>query len=355
MIYALLVLSLLLVALLALSYRISSLLLYPPRQPLTRTPGDNGLVYEQVTFPSSDGLSLQGWWIPAAGASHLPAPAQAVLLLHPLFGNRHGFQPQPQAWARLLRAEVDLLKPACAFHQAGYHVLLFDFRGHGESQGGRCAGGLSEDQDVSGAVDYTFHRLAAQIPAQPPQVGLVGFGLGAAAAIAALGRKKGGAEVIRVFTGDSEGGVGFTEIQPANVKKLRFLVAVQPASLGGLLRGYLRQLFGPPGPALAPLVDRMCQWRGGYPLGGDFLLKYVRGVHIPLLYVQSCQDVQSGQANESGSGELQRLCEATPGPKQRWQIEESLGRLEMYAYVSDHLERVLDFAAQHTSRQAVGA
>jgi alpha-beta hydrolase superfamily lysophospholipase len=40
--------------------------------------------------------------------------------------------------------EVDLLKTAHGFHQAGYAVLLFDFRSHGESQAGLCAGGLSE-------------------------------------------------------------------------------------------------------------------------------------------------------------------------------------------------------------------
>ena len=74
---------------------------------------------------------------------------------------------------------------------------MFDFRGHGGSQGGRCAGGLTEDQDVRGAVDKAFKRIAAEVPArETPQVGVVGFGLGASAAIAAVGREKGGAEVL---------------------------------------------------------------------------------------------------------------------------------------------------------------
>ena len=74
---------------------------------------------------------------------------------------------------------------------------MFDFRGHGGSQGSRCAGGLTEDQDVHGTVDYAFKRIAAEVPArETPQVGVVGFGLGASAAIAAVGREKGGAEVL---------------------------------------------------------------------------------------------------------------------------------------------------------------
>jgi pimeloyl-ACP methyl ester carboxylesterase len=271
-----------------------------------------------------------------------------------MFGNRHGFHPQPQGWSRLLQTEVDLLKVARGFQQAGYAVMLFDFRGHGESQAGLCAGGLTEDQDVAGAVDYVFSRLADQAPAEAPQVGLVGFGLGAAAAIAAIGREKGGAETIRIFTGDSEGGVGWTSVQPANVKMLRFLIAIQPASLGGLLRGYLRRLFGPLGVVLVPLVDRLCQRRGGYPLDEALLLKYVHQVNIPVLYVQACPDGRGDWASEFASSEVQRLCEATPGPKLLWWIEAPLGRMEAYDYVGDHLERLLAFAEQHTSRQYVG-
>jgi pimeloyl-ACP methyl ester carboxylesterase len=346
MIYALLLLFLILLALLALGYWVSSLLLHARRQPVIRTPGDYSLIHEDVTFQSSDGLTLKGWWIAAKTGSGMEEGAPAVILLHPMFGNRHGFHPQPWAWSRLLSTEVDLLKPACVFHQAGYAVLLFDFRSHGESQSGRCAGGLIENQDVVGAVDYVFSRLAAEAPAGQPQVGLVGFGLGAVAAIAAIGREKGRAETIRVFTGDSEGGVGWSEIQPANVKRLRFLAAVQPASSGEVLRGYLHQLFAPLGSVLVPVVDRICQWRGGYPLGEKFLLKFAREVHVPTLYIQSRSGGKGMWANKFDSGVVQRLFEAAPGPKQLWSIEQPLGRLETYAFICDHLERVLEFADQ---------
>jgi uncharacterized protein len=341
---ALLPLALLLLALLALACRISGLLLYPPRQPVTRTPGDCGLEYENVAFRSRDGLALKGWWIPSHRAPGLVGPSPTVLLLHPMFGNRQGFSGHGHKQPRRLRADVDLVGVAQSFHQAGYAVLAFDFRSHGESQRGPCAGGLNEDQDVVGAVDTIFHRIAAEAPGAEPQVGLVGFGLGATAALVAVGREKGGAETIRVFSGDSEGGFGWIEIPPASVKRLRFVVAIQPAALGVLLRGYIHQVFAPLSPILVPLVDRMCQRRGAYPLDSHLLPQFVRNVQIPVLYVQARRD------RWGDSTEAQRFFDATPGPKQIWWLDEPLGRLEAYDYVGEHMERVLAFAAQNIQR-----
>lgn len=330
---------LLFLALVATGYWISNLIMYPPRQRLYSSPEDYGLAFEDVDFKSQDGLELKGWWIPAVASGHTSSPA--IILLHPMFGNRQGFTARHGSLRRL-RTDVDLIKVARGFHQAGYAVLMFDFRGHGAGQAGRCAGGLTEDQDVRGAVDYVFERIAAEVPAkETPQVGLVGFGLGASAAIAAVGREKGGAEVFRVFSGDSEGGAGLIEIQPANVKKLRFLVAIQPASLSALLRGYISDTFAPLSIVLVPLVNRFCVWRGGYPLGDALLLKYARQVNVPVLYVQASQDPWSG------AQQVQKLFQATAGPKKIWWIEGALRRQETYNYVDDHLEDVLAFAAEH--------
>jgi len=324
----------LLLAVLGFSFWLSSLLLYPPRQPLTRTPKDYNLAYEEVSFSSTDRLALKGWWIPAG--EHAPA----VILLHPLLGNRHGFSAHRTPWPAMFRIEFDLLKIALAFHQAGWAVLTFDFRSHGESQPGLCAGGLTEDQDVTGAVDYTFMRLSADLPrGETPQVGLVGFGLGAAAALAAIGRTKGKAEKLMIFTGDSEGGVGWTEIQPPNIKQLRFLIAVQPASLDLLLRGCLGEIAPLLGPLLVPLVDWLCQLRGGYPLDGALLLKAAREVHLPVLFVQPPQDpwgIHDG---------VKALCDALPGPKRIEWIEGPLGSLESYRWLTDAPQALLAFAA----------
>ncbi|MCE7984275.1 MAG: hypothetical protein DYG89_24130 [Caldilinea sp. CFX5] len=338
MIPILVLLTLFLLTLIGVSYWIADLLLYGRRQPITRTPTDYGLAYEDVTFRSKDGLLLKGWWLPAA----VTADAPVIVLLHPHFGNRHGLSVQQQGWPRLFATDVDLLTMAQACHRAGFTVFMFDFRSHGESQRSLCAGGLTEDQDVMGAVDYVFNRVATKNNALA--VGVVGFGLGAAAALAAIGREKGGAEVIRVFSGDSEGGSGFIEIPPLSVKRLRFLVAVQPASLGVLLRGYLHSIARPLAWLLPPLVDQFCQWRGGYPLTATYLLKAVQAVHLPVLYLQARTDPW-GDCRE-----VQTLYSATPGPKQLHWIEEPLGRLESYGHVTKQPATVLAFATQQVSQ-----
>ncbi|MBV7330817.1 hypothetical protein KFU94_21755 [Chloroflexi bacterium TSY] len=325
-------------ALLGTSYWIANLLLYAKRQPIICTPADYDLAYEDLFFFSQDGLMLKGWWIPAETVARVNGQEPVVIVLHPMFGNRQGLCTKHQAWPPLFSIDVDLLKIAETFHKAGYTVFMIDFRSHGESQAGLCAGGLTEDQDVMGAVDYVFRRLAADDPTIPI-VGVIGFGLGATAALAAVGREKGGTDVIRVFSGDSEGGSGIIDIQPPNVKRLRFLVAIQPASIGVLLRGYIRKRIGPLGLVLVPFVDMFCQWRGGYPLATG-LLKYGQEIHLPVLYIQSRSD------SWGTWDEVQSLYEATPGPKQMWWIDDPFGRLETYAHVGEHLDTVLAFVNQ---------
>lgn len=53
------------------------------RAPVYRRPDEVGLVYEDVTFPSMDGVPLEGWFIPG-GSDKL------VIHNHFLPGNRYG-------------------------------------------------------------------------------------------------------------------------------------------------------------------------------------------------------------------------------------------------------------------------
>ena len=77
--------------------------------------------------------------------------AGAVVLMHPVRGDRRTMLPRARMLAR-----------------AGYSVLLFDFRGHGESDDGKMSGGHSERGDLQGAIDYVKER----------GIGLLGFSLG---------------------------------------------------------------------------------------------------------------------------------------------------------------------------------
>jgi pimeloyl-ACP methyl ester carboxylesterase len=74
-----------------------------------------------------------------------------------------------------------LVNLGIALHGEGFTVLLFDFRGHGESAGGRSTLGLEEKRDVIGAVDMLLRRIGPDTK----RIGIYGVGMGAHAAVLA--------------------------------------------------------------------------------------------------------------------------------------------------------------------------
>ena len=62
-------------------------------------------------------------------------------------------------------------------------MLLSDFRGHGQSEGDHIAYGWQEKYDVLGAVDFLKGKGF-----QPAEIGAMGWSLGAASLIMAMGQ-----------------------------------------------------------------------------------------------------------------------------------------------------------------------
>jgi alpha-beta hydrolase superfamily lysophospholipase len=123
-----------------------------------------GLPYEDVAFPTADGLTLRGWFIPA-GQPDAPAIVYAP------------------ATAQDQRSGLDLIP---AFHRAGYHVLLFSYRGYGRSDGkkGAFTYGEAESKDVDAAVEFLSE--AKQIR----RIGVIGYSVGAVSAILSAARNE---------------------------------------------------------------------------------------------------------------------------------------------------------------------
>ncbi|MER5436739.1 alpha/beta hydrolase [Streptomyces sp. NPDC002588] len=124
------------------------------RAPLLRRPSELGLAYEDVTFPSMDGVPLEGWFIPADSDR---------LIIHNHFspGNRYGYPGHLPGWDRFGGFEVNFLPAYKGLHDAGYNVLTYDLRNHGMSgygNGGICTIGLTEYRDVIGSLRYVASR-----------------------------------------------------------------------------------------------------------------------------------------------------------------------------------------------------
>jgi uncharacterized protein len=130
------------------------------RSPILHSPAERGLDYENVTFPSRDGVPLEGWYIPADGSGKL------IIANHPMGFTRSGLpahlEPWHTEWAASGNAfEVDLVPDYQILHDAGYHVLAYDLRNHGHSgaaNGGITTGGVYEARDVVGSLTYARTR-----------------------------------------------------------------------------------------------------------------------------------------------------------------------------------------------------
>jgi fermentation-respiration switch protein FrsA (DUF1100 family) len=105
-----------------------------------------GTAYENVSFVTSDGLRLEGWYIPSRNGAAVIA-----------FPGRSG----PQKHARM-------------FARHGYGVLLFDRRGEGTSEGDPNLFGWGGDRDILAAVEFLKHRPDVD----PDRIGGIGFSVG---------------------------------------------------------------------------------------------------------------------------------------------------------------------------------
>ena len=117
------------------------------REPIPDPPSG----YEPVTFESSDGLELSGWYAPSENGA-------AVVLVHGGGGDRTG----PLAHAALLRRH-------------DYGVLVYDSRGRGESEGTPNAWGWGWEKDVDGALAF----LDARNDVEDGRIGGLGLSTGA--------------------------------------------------------------------------------------------------------------------------------------------------------------------------------
>src|SRR5262249_14710621 len=109
--------------------------LHPPRYRIATDPRSLPFPAEDVAFATRDGLTLRGWF----GFAGAEAPVI-------LFG--HGYP-----------ATREQMIPYAAFlYQAGYNVLLFDWRAWGASDGSTTTFGLHESDDLSAAMDYLEAR-----------------------------------------------------------------------------------------------------------------------------------------------------------------------------------------------------
>jgi pimeloyl-ACP methyl ester carboxylesterase len=145
------------VALLVGAYRMARNLLTPVRKPLEYRPADVGLDLDDLWIAGPRG-KLAAWYLPATNGCTL-------ICCHGINDNRGQWLRQV---ARLHRDQ-------------GYGAVLFDFAGHGQSEGNEVTYGIREVQDVGAVLDY----LRARGDVDMSCIGILGYSLGAITAVLA--------------------------------------------------------------------------------------------------------------------------------------------------------------------------
>lgn len=128
-------------------------MIYFPLAKVQATPADAGLAYERVSLVAAEGVRLAGWYVPCQGARG------TVLMCHGNGGNIG-----------------DRLHPISLFHELGFNVLIFDYRGYGESAGTPSEEGTYQDAQAA------WRYLVEKRNTPPEKIVVFGRSLGGAVA-----------------------------------------------------------------------------------------------------------------------------------------------------------------------------
>jgi pimeloyl-ACP methyl ester carboxylesterase len=146
--------------------------LKPPHFVTCVNPSHFGLTWENIVFNTSDGIRINGWFIPSSKA------------LSQASGSVQEAKPSQERKAMILCHGYPFDKgnilPMFKFLHSDYDLLLFDFRAMGESDGNLSTAGYLEKEDIHSAINFLENRGFKKI-------GLLGLSMGGATVLMASG------------------------------------------------------------------------------------------------------------------------------------------------------------------------
>ena len=295
------------------------LVVAPGRSPLWSTPAEHGLAYEDVAFAAQDGVRLSGWFVPAGPSA--PRPAPAVVLVHGWPWNRMGTQANHRLRDLPGSRPIDLMPVYKALNAAGYAVLSFDMRNHGQSAASRpITSGWLESRDLLGAVAYLVNRSAGG-EVDAGRIGALGFSMGGNTVLFAL----------------------------PHAARIRAAVAVQPNTSAVFGRRYRAAVAGPLAGVMGAAVEVLYRLAGGPRTTAIQPILAVAGTRdTPVLYVQGAGDPWGDP------DDVRRMVAATPNAVEPL-FPPGNHRFDGYDHVVRHPQLVVDFFDEHLRRLPAAA
>ncbi len=284
-----------------------NMLVKPGQAPLFDNPKNYNLVHENVSFTAQDGTKLSGWLI--KGNSD-----KVIIQSH--FGTfccRAGYTNKGKGLMKSYPEDIHFLNQAKYLNEAGYTVLMYDFRGHGESDTGpkeMITWGPEEAQDVVSAVDY----ISNHPDYSSANIGLLSICMGQGATIQAFGTL----------------GLG-------DYKNIKTMISVQPLDYPHFLDamklpGFIRRS-----------ADKYLENKTGIDYEHSSWRPYVKEITVPTLVIQNRND---GYLDEEFVNEV---FEDIPTEKEMLWIEapkhksSTTNRLAAYDWIGKNPEPVLDW------------
>jgi len=249
----------------------------------TFSPWEVQVAYEPVSFQTEDGITIRGWWFDQ------PHSANVVIGCTGHRGAKH-----------------DLLGIGSGLWRAGNNVLLFDYRGCGESDSAPQSLAHHEVRDARAALRYAQERLPHA------RIGVIGYSMGAAVSILLAAAEP----TIRAVVADS------------SFATMRDVIA------------YAYQRRRLPTRPILDLTNAVTRWRYGYPFEAVRPLDAVSQIAPrPLLILHGTADTIIPVEH------AHRLYAAAGEPKELWIFE---GAAHCGGYFADrpvYVSRVAQFFA----------
>jgi uncharacterized protein len=286
------------------------------RSPVLHWPSEQGLDYEDVTFQATDGVPLEGWFIPAPGSDKL------IIANHPMGFSRAGMPTHLEPWKSVWAVsgndfEVNFVPDYKILHDAGYNVLAYDLRNlglSGAANGGIASSGIFEARDVAGSLAYVRGRDDTR----DMTIGLFSRCLGCSSTFAAM-----------------------TQF-PAAFDGVCCLVGTQPVTMKTIVQRRL-DLLGVSADRIDDLEQRVIV-RTGIGFARRVPQEWARNVRVPALLYQVHDDALTHPSD------VQAMFDNIPvaDKKLAW-ISGTTRRWDGYLEFQRHPEPMLEWFAKHMS------
>ncbi|WP_211093253.1 MULTISPECIES: alpha/beta hydrolase family protein [Flammeovirga] len=282
------------------------------RSPILRRPDEYGMNYEDISFKATDGVVLEGWFIPAKEKSN-----KVVICNHFSPGNRYGYAGHLKPWQNAGGFEVNFLPKYKALTDAGYNVLAYDLRNHGfsaPSQNGAYNPKFFEYKDVLGSLSYIREREDTK----NMEIHLHSMCLGGNATLVAMNK------------------------HPKAFEGIKSMMLIQPISGEALVKKLCKTMYlGAKGEKVFEEVYRQ---KFGFRTEDSSPILDAKAVKVPTFMTQVKND------KATFPEDVQSIFNALPiEEKKLYWIEGTDERFRGYTYYSEHPEAMIEWYNKYSS------